>query len=292
MIAGAQGQVGSELAVQSRSFGITAVALTRAQLDIRNREAVRQAILEAAPDYVVNAAAYNAVDRAEKEPDTALAVNRDGPAHLASACATVGIPLVHISTDYVFDGTQAWPYRETDSPAPLGRYGLSKLMGELAVREKLDRHIILRVSWVFSHHRDNFVRTVLRLAKTEERLRMVADQESCPTAAQDIAGMILRLARQYQEQSTLPWGTYHYCGAPATSRFDYAQAIVDVARTWQNLKVTELTPVPSSEFAAPAKRPTRSVLDCRHTCDTFGIEQPRWQPALKIVLEQLCSKPV
>ena len=201
LVTGANGQVGHALV---RQGGAAVVGLDRAALDITDREAVRRAVGEHAPDLVVNAAAYTAVDRAEAEEETAFAVNRDGPAHLADACTEHGIPLIHLSTDYVFDGTkgrvpEGTPYVETDPVHPLGVYGRSKAAGEEAVRERLGRHVILRTSWVFGDHGQSFVRTILRLGQERDALRVVADQRGNPTAAADIARVVLQIAERIAE---------------------------------------------------------------------------------------------
>ena len=195
LVTGANGQVGHALAALDGP-GLTMVALDRARLGITDEEAVRRVVRTHAPDAVINAAAYTAVDRAESEPEAAFAVNRDGPAHLAAACAEAGVPLLHISTDYVFGGTKAEPYVETDPVAPLGVYGQSKWAGEEAVRARLPQHIILRTAWVFSDHGSNFVKTMLRLGREREVLRVVADQHGGPTAASDIAEALVAIARQ------------------------------------------------------------------------------------------------
>ena len=213
LVTGANGQVGHALV---EAGGEQVVGLGRAALDITDRAAVQRAVAQHAPDVVVNAAAYTAVDRAESEPERAHWVNRDGPAHLAETCADAGIPLVHLSTDYVFDGTKGAPYTEADATNPLGVYAQSKVAGEEAVRERLDRHVILRTSWVFGAHGANFVRTILRLMGERETLRVVADQHGNPTAATDIARAALDIAEQIERGHT-SWGTYHFAGQPATT---------------------------------------------------------------------------
>ena len=183
LIPGSNGQVGRELVAWAAQHGVEAIGLTRVDLDLTDASVVEAVVHAHRPDAVVNAAAYTAVDRAESEPDVAFAVNRDGPAALAATCADLGIPLVHFSTDYVFDGTKSEPYVEDDPVAPLGVYGQSKWVGEEAVRTALDHHLILRVSWVFSRHGGNFVKTMLRLGREREALRVVADQHGGPTPA-------------------------------------------------------------------------------------------------------------
>ena len=194
IIVGAQGQVGWELTRRAPLLGHEVLAWDVAELDITDAAAVNRALTASGAEVVINAAAYTAVDRAEQEPESAFAVNRDGPAHLAAACHRLHIPLLHISTDYVYDGAKIDPYVEDDPTTPLGVYGASKLAGDEAVRQVLPRHLILRVSWVFGIHGQNFVKTILRLAREREELRVVADQSGCPTYAGDIADTLLELA--------------------------------------------------------------------------------------------------
>lgn len=212
-VIGAKGQVGWELARRAPLLGHEALAWDMAELDITDAVAVDRALAVSGADAVINAAAYTAVDKAEQEPELAFAVNRDGPAHLAAACNRLHIPLLHISTDYVYDGNKPNPYVEDDPVAPLGVYGQSKAEGDDAVLRLLPRHLILRVSWVFGIHGHNFVKTMLRLAQEREELRVVADQFGCPTYAGDIADTLLELAGRTAEiDASGAWGTYHYCG--------------------------------------------------------------------------------
>ena len=198
-IIGAKGQVGWELSQRAPAFGHAVLAWDVDTLDITDANAVDEALASSDAHAVINAAAYTAVDKAEQEPALAFAVNRDGPAHLAAACARLRIPLLHISTDYVYDGAKIDPYVEDDPTTPLGVYGASKLAGDETVRQLLPRHLILRVSWVFGVHGHNFVKTILRLAREREELRVVADQRGCPTFAGDIADTLLELAGRIAE---------------------------------------------------------------------------------------------
>ena len=220
LITGAGGQVGNELADSPSNHRLT--ALTRRQLDITDRARIEAVFAELQPDLVINAAAYTQVDRAEQESELAYAINRDGVANLAAACASAGIPLLHLSTDYVFDGSLRRAYRETDAISPLGVYGESKAAGEIALRERLETHIVLRTSWVFSATGTNFVRTMLRLGRERERLGIVDDQRGCPTSAHSIAAALLCIADACLERDTIQWGTYHYCGRPATTWYGFA----------------------------------------------------------------------
>ncbi len=287
LVTGANGQVGHALV---RQGGAAVVGLDRAALDITDREAVRRAVGEHAPDLVVNAAAYTAVDRAEAEEETAFAVNRDGPAHLADACTEHGIPLIHLSTDYVFDGTKGAPYAETDPVNPLGAYGRSKAEGEEAVRERLGRHVILRTSWVFGDHGQNFVRTILRLGRERDALRVVADQRGNPTAAADIAHAVLTIARRTAEGEEASWGTFHFAGQPATTWHGFAEAILDEARRHGPVRAEHVEPIPTSAYPTPAPRPADTRLDGSKLAAGWGIDAPPWRPALRAVVSSLVTR--
>lgn len=282
LLTGANGQVGWELV--QRAAGRELISFDRNGLDITDAQAVNHAFAASRPQLVINAAAYTAVDRAEQEPDQAFAVNRDGPAQLAAACAERGIPLFHISTDYVFDGTQHGPYRETDPPAPLGVYGGSKWAGEEAVRKVLPAHLIIRVSWVFGRHGHNFVKTIRRLARERNELKVVADQRGCPTYAGDIADVLLLLADRVAAGQNMAWGTYHYCGAPPTTWYDFAKTIVRLAGDREPLTVQAVSAITTAEYPAAAPRPMNSVLDCALIQMTFGVAPRPWQAGLEAML--------
>jgi dTDP-4-dehydrorhamnose reductase len=288
LVTGAQGQLGQELVRRSPAV----VALDRQTLDITAIKAVEGAIAHHQPDLVINAAAYTAVDRAEVESEAAFCVNREGPRCLALVCQQADIPLFQVSTDYVFDGTQSNPYLETDPVAPLGVYGRSKEAGEVAVRGVLDRHLILRVSWVFAGHGHNFVRTMLRLATERPTLGIVADQWGCPTYAGHIAEILIALAERYQEQGNLPWGTYHYADTPATTWYGFAQAIFATAQRLGLRSIPQLTPITTNQFPTPAQRPSNSQLDCTKLQDTFDLTRYGWQVGLEASLKELIAQAV
>lgn len=288
LVTGANGQVGWELMRRAEKFGVIAVGTERAELDITDVSAVDAVITPGAFDVVVNAAAYTAVDKAESEPDKAYAVNRDGAAHLAAACARANIPLIHISTDYVFDGTKQGAYVEDDPINPINVYGASKAAGEQAVRELLDRHIILRTSWVYGVHGHNFVKTILRLAKERDELRVVADQWGCPTAAGDIAGVILRLVQRISGDKGAAWGTYHFCGEGRTTWYEFAKAIVAVAAEQVGRKAP-VQPITTEDYLTPARRPASSVMDCTKIRNAFGIGPRPWLAALEEMITDLAA---
>jgi dTDP-4-dehydrorhamnose reductase len=284
LITGAGGQVANELAESPSSHRLT--ALNRRQLDITDRAQVENVFTEIRPDLVINAAAYTQVDRAEQESELAYAVNRDAVANLAEACAGAGIPLLHLSTDYVFDGSLQRAYRESDAISPLGVYGESKAAGEIALRERLEAHIVLRTSWVFSATGSNFVKTMLRLGRERETLGIVDDQRGCPTSAHSIAAALLRIADACLQGDAVEWGTYHYCGRPATTWYGFARSIFAQAGGYDGL---ELQPITTADYPTPARRPANSVLDCTRIERGFGIRQSDWREELAAVLRQLAD---
>ena len=239
-------------------------------------------------DAVINAAAYTAVDKAEQEPELAFAVNRDGPAHLAAVCNRLNIPLLHISTDYVYDGGKHSPYVEHDPVAPLGVYGQSKAEGDEAVRRLLPRHLTLRVSWVFGIHGHNFVKTMLQLAREREEVRVVSDQFGCPTYAGDIADTLLNLVgRSTEIDANDAWGTYHYCGTPVTTWHNFVSAIIEQAQTFEALRVQTITAIATADYPTPAARPANSVLDSSRLSFCFGILPRPWRDGLHALLVAL-----
>jgi dTDP-4-dehydrorhamnose reductase len=278
LVLGAGGQVGRAVAAAAPAAGLAVTALSRAQCDIADADAVAAAVAGSGALLVVNAAAYTAVDRAEREPEPLRAANVDGPATLAAACARSGAALLHLSTDYVFgDGTRPW--REDDPPKPLSAYGRSKAAGEEAVRARLERHLILRTSGVFAPAGRNFVNAILAAAATRERLAVVDDQVTCPTAAADLAAAILAIARRLAEAGSLPWGTWHYRGAPPSSWHGVAAAILDELRA-RGRRAPPLDAVGSAAYGAPARRPSCSVLDCGRIEAAFGLRPAPWRPAV------------
>ncbi|GAA4246910.1 dTDP-4-dehydrorhamnose reductase [Azospirillum formosense] len=290
LIFGANGQVGFELLRTAWMPGLAPVGLTRADGDVTDPRAVAAAMAAHRPVLVVNASAYTAVDRAESEPDAAFAVNRDGPAHLAQACAAAGVPLIHISTDYVFDGTsKATPWREDDPVAPQGVYAASKLAGEEAVRSAQPDHVILRTAWVFGAHGHNFVKTMLRLARERDELRVVADQHGCPTPAAAIAATIAVIAQARLGGAGWTPGTFHYAGAPATTWHGFADRIVEraAARIGRRPRVTAIT---TAEFPTPARRPANSVLDTARLGRAYGVAPADWMAGLDRMLDGILGE--
>jgi len=290
LLTGAQGQVGSEIQRLMTLSEWSLYACGHDQLDIVDAMQVARQLNEYQPDLVINTAAYTAVDQAESEPDAAFSINSEGPKNLAMECARYGIPLIHLSTDYVFDGAMARPYTEQDSVSPLGVYGQSKWQGEQQVRRLCEKHIVLRVSWVYGCVGNNFVKTMLRLAKERDELRIVADQSGCPTSARDIARVIEHLAQKITEsQSVSHWGTYHYCGAPVTNWYQFAKAIIAEERKYDSLQIKNIIAIGTEDYPTAAQRPKNSALCCDKILEHFGIRQVDWQSELKDVLKILHS---
>ena len=287
LITGANGQVGWELCRQAKAKGFAVEGLTRESLDLTNLAELRHVIQRAAPDILINAAAYTAVDKAEQEQELAYLVNQEAPAVMAHVCAELNIPLLHISTDYVFAGDATQAYSETDPTSPLGVYGNSKYAGEQSIVSQHAQHIILRTSWVFGQHGQNFVKTMLRLAQEREELRVVGDQIGCPTAAKDIAQALLIMAERYFAEQNLPWGIYHYGGDKAVSWCQFAEAIISKARQQLTLAVKKITPIPTADYPTPAKRPHYSVLASEKIMTTFGIAPSDWQASLTDMIKEL-----
>lgn len=275
LVFGAQGQLGRELAAAAAETKIEMNGVGREEVDIADAGAVGAVLARLRPDLVINAAAYTAVDRAESEPELAWRTNAIGPGVLAERADRSGIPIVHISTDYVFDGTKTGPYREDDPVAPIGVYGKSKAAGEAAVRGAAPRHLILRTAWLYSRHGSNFAKTVIRLAAERRELRIVADQLGSPTAAADLARAILGVAPRLLAADAV-YGTFHLAAGGATSRFGFAERLID-----EQARITgrrpRVTPITSAEYPTPARRPQNSILDSSRFAETFNIRLEPWR---------------
>ncbi len=271
MVFGAGGQLGRHLSEAGAQLGRNVVALTYAEADICDPSAVESAVARHRPTAIVNAAAYTAVDKAESESGLAFRVNRDGAATVAAAAARAELPLIHLSTDYVFDGTAREPYREEDAVNPQGVYARSKEAGERNVREVHDRHLILRTAWVYGPFGTNFLRTMLRLGADRDELGIVDDQTGCPTATGDIAAAILTMVDQAEAADFAGWGTYHYVGGDTVTWFGFAAMIFTEAAKLGH-KVPHLRPIATSDYPTAAPRPAYSVLSTGKLRRRFGIE--------------------
>lgn len=289
LVTGAAGQVGHEL-LRCVPDSFLVSGFDSSQLDITCIEQVQQTIDGVRPDLIINAAAYTAVDKTETDQERAWAVNHAGVANLAAAAAGLGIPVLHISTDYVFAGDASTPYLETDPTGPTGVYGASKLAGEQTLARLCEKHMVLRTSWVFAAHGNNFVKTMLRLAGERDSLSIVADQRGCPTSAASIAAALWQLAEQYRDNAVLPWGIYHFSGVPACSWFEFAEEIFTQACELGLLEKRPITnPITTAEYPTPARRPAWSVMDCSKLYNTLGIASANWKDDLHKVFSELAA---
>ena len=286
LITGRGGQLGTELMAASWPASFVVEGKSHGELDIADPLVVEQMLGSAGFDLVINAAAYTAVDQAESEEELAFAVNARGPANLAGVCARTGTALIHTSTDYVFNGTKPEPYTEEDPVSPLCAYGRSKAAGESNVRSILPRHVILRTAWLYSEHGSNFLRTVLRLIRERDELRIVADQFGSPTSARDLAGAIVSIAARInrdREMNSGIWGTYHCTTAGETSWCGFASEIARQARPWIGRR-PRIVPIVTADYPTPAARPANSCLCCGKLERVLNITLRDWREALREVL--------
>lgn len=291
LIAGWQGQIARAFVEAApRRADVTACAVGRPALDICEPRTVERALSDAGPDIVINAAAYTAVDKAESEPERAFALNRDGAKLLAQAAARRGVPIIHISTDYVFDGKKGAPYVETDAPSPQSVYGRSKLEGEDAVREANPMHVILRTSWVYSAVGRNFIKTILEQARTRERLSVVADQRGNPTYAPHLVDAIFTLAGRMKggKPDDPRWGVYHAAGSGSASWCELAGEALRASAVLHGPAVP-IDPISAADYPTATKRPINSELDCTKLEHTFGIRLPPWQDGVAACIGRLLA---
>src|SRR5262245_10187491 len=289
LLLGRTGQVGTELRALAACESIDVVAPDLDELDLTDAPAIARIVAAEPWSAVINAAAYTDVDRAESEETIALAVNGDAPSRLAAETARRGIPLVHISTDYVFDGRKGAPYVEQDAVAPLNAYGRSKLAGERGVCAGNPRHVVLRTAWLYSPHGRNFVKTILRLAAERERLTVVADQRGCPTSARDVARACLAIALRCASQpQKMPYGIYHFAGGGDATWFEFANTIVAMAADRTGRSPT-VVPIRTADYPTPAVRAADTRLDCAAIKRTFGLEPRPWRQALAETIDRLAA---
>lgn len=288
LVIGDKGQVGRELMAAVWPKGTVVKGFCRDRLDITDATAVNALVAESKPDFIVNAAAYTQVDKAESDSDAAFNANKVGPTNLARAATANGARLIHISTDYVFDGSKSGAYAEDDPVAPLGVYGQSKEAGERAVRELCPAHVILRTAWVYSIHGNNFVKTMLRLGAERDELGVVADQYGTPTTASQIAASIVLVIKAITaaDDASELYGTYHMTCNGQTNWHDFAKAIFTQAAPLTGKRPT-VNPIKTKSYPTPAKRPANSVLDCTKFDRTFNASRLDWRAALKPVVETL-----
>lgn len=286
LVTGGTGQLASALAVRRGADAIYRVG--RPAFDFDHPDTIEAAFHSIAPRLVINAAAYTAVDAAENDADAAYRANRDGPATLARLCAQADIPLIHISTDYVFDGAKTEPYVETDPVAPQGVYGASKLAGEEAVMASGAKAIILRTAWVYAATGKNFVRTMLTVGKARDRLTVVGDQHGCPTTASDLSDAIMAIVARLDATGWQPGfgGIFHAAGSGDTTWFGLAVATFEAAGRY-GAKVPEVVPIATADWPTPAKRPANSRLDCTRLQQVFGVRLPHWRDGLTRTVETI-----
>lgn len=277
LVTGAGGQLGQSLQFVAANYPAIQFAFCDSStLDITNLNNVKQIFKQFKPTFCINAAAYTAVDKAESEPEKAHLINVVGAKNLAEVCKEFDTVLLHISTDFVFDGTKNTPYTEADVPNPTGIYGQTKLEGEIAIQENWQKHFIIRTSWVYSQFGNNFMKTMLRLAKERDKLSVVNDQIGTPTNAVDLAEVLIKMITEHSKLNTEHYGIYNFSNEGQCSWYDFAKKIFE----FNNIKIN-LEPIPTTSFPTPAKRPAYSVLDKKKIKDTFGIEINYWETSLK-----------
>jgi dTDP-4-dehydrorhamnose reductase len=286
LLTGANGQLGNEIVNLSKNLNLQLYPFTRRQLNITEFDQIKNVVAAIKPNYVVNAAAYTAVDKAEKESELAFAINGLGVRNLAKITQEYDIPLLHISTDYIFDGQKKIAYTEEDQARPLSIYGQSKLNGENFLKETWYKHIILRVSWVFGAYGNNFVKNIIRLASEKNELRIIADQKGAPTYAGDIAQTLIKIIKCLDKGLT-DWGTYHYTGTPALSWYEFSQKIINEAKQRQKFILKKIIPISTLEYPSIARRPYNSELACSKLVRVFDIKPNNWSDGLKKVVSNL-----
>lgn len=288
LIIGAKGQLGREIVSQGIKFKGDVIGIDVDELDITNQNAVRSYLDKRKFSVVVNAAAYTAVDQAEKDSVATFAVNSEGPYNLATLCHEKSIPFIHISTDYVFDGLKPGAYSEEDALSPVGIYAQSKAEGEKRVAVATRRYIIIRTAWLYGLHGNNFVKTMLRLGSDRTVLKVVNDQHGCPTNATNLAAAVLTICRKVHENDNFDaWGIYHFCDKGETTWYGFAEMIFKNASRYEKMAIQKLIPIETQEYPTPAQRPPNSVLSCDKIQRTFGIKQKTWEKSLEDMLKKL-----
>lgn len=301
LLTGASGQVGGDLLPLLQSFA-TVITPDLPDFDLVNAHATRSFVKDVRPDWIINPAAYTAVDKAESEAERAYAINKDAPRVLGEAAAELGIPVIHFSTDYVYNGGRTRPWVETDEPGPLGVYGASKLAGDVALANSGAAHLIFRTSWVYSSRGRNFLLTILRLAQEKEELRIVDDQHGAPTWSRDLARMVVHVTRRIAEHSRTTGkpiqeavrevqGVYHAANSGETTWFGFAQEFVRLAAEARpGIKMARLVPITSGEYPTAARRPANSRLNCSRLKEVFGFTMPSWQESTAAVVSELLKR--
>lgn len=285
LVTGGTGQLATAIANHELAKQFNLHVCGHDEVDITSPSSINQAIAKYMPDVIINCAAYTAVDKAEEEVSKADRVNHIGAGHLSLICHKNQIKLIHVSTDYIFDGKKSGDYTEEDISNPINMYGKTKWLGEQAIRENCKNHVILRVSSVFSEYGHNFLRTIVKAAHEKPVLRVVSDQCMCPTYAGHIAGALLTIAAKPAEK-----GTFHYCSSEPISWHGFAAAIITEAKKHGTVLTDEVRAIPSSEFPTNAKRPQQSVFDCSKIKKVYNIDQPSWREAIKLIVPKLIQE--
>tara|TARA_B100001250_G_C19815288_1_gene797979 strand:- start:4157 stop:5038 length:882 start_codon:yes stop_codon:yes gene_type:complete len=290
LLTGANGQLGWEIKSQSSKYNFHIEAFDRDNLDITNKDKLRDIMHSVNPDVVINAAAYTSVDSAERNKRQAYNVNHLGVQNLAELCQEKSILLIHISTDYVFNGLKGEAYEESDETLPINIYGHSKLKGEQSIRSLTDRYLIIRTSWVFSSHGHNFIKTILNLIRNKEAIKIVDDQFGCPTSARSLAECIYDICTKYSKFKDIEYGTYHFTNTPSTSWYLFAEAITEMAYKYEIIEHTEnIESISHTEFKSIAKRPLNSSLSSNKIFKTFNISSSNWYEELEFAISKLSS---
>ena len=288
LVTGANGQLGWEMKKQSPEQSLEVIALEKKKLDITNLRQLRRIIKKYNPDILVNTAAYTSVDLAEKNKKEAYEVNHHAVKYLAEICKENSIFLIHVSTDYVFDGQKAEPYLETDEASPINTYGLSKKRGEEEIRGILSQHIILRTSWVFGVHGNNFIKTILSLIKTEEEISIVDDQFGCPTSARSIAECIYSICKEYSKTKEVEYGTFHFTNSPSTSWYLFAKDIAALAYKNQLINgLKDIKAISYKDYKSKAERPINSSMSSEKIINSYKITNSKWTRELEYIMSKL-----
>ena len=286
LITGSKGQVGSELQAVHLQYPLYKWIFTdKEELDITDAQAVQQCIKQHKPTWIINAAAYTAVDKAETEQTLAYALNADAVKNLAQAAYQYNAAFIHISTDYVFDGKNKIPYTETDTPNPNSVYGASKLLGEQYAIAENPSSIIIRTSWLYSEYGKNFVKTMMRLMQEKDKISIVNDQQGCPTYAADLAKAIINVIVCCDTKNTMPSGIYHYCNTGIITWYDFAVAIKAMIKSNCDIEA-----ISTEQYSTPAKRPVYSALDTSKICCTFALQIPYWKDSLQKCIQKIYAK--
>jgi dTDP-4-dehydrorhamnose reductase len=287
LVTGKEGQVDTSLQMRGEALGLEIIRIGLPEIDLSQPETLEAVVREINPGVIISSAAYTAVDKAETEVELAQRINGDAPGILARLAAELDIPILHLSTDYVFAGDKDTPYTETDMPAPVSVYGKTKLSGEDRIRAATGNHVILRTAWVYSPYGHNFVKTMLRLGETRDELSIVADQHGCPTYAPDIARVVLAIAQQVViDPDPTIRGTFHLTGSGETTWAGFAEAIFAGAEA-RGRKPVRVNPIPASDYPTPAKRPANSRLNADKLDEVYGLRLAPWQDSLDVCLNEL-----